>query len=509
MNRRSFLRNTLAGTTAVAVTPLAFLSSCTDPDTTILDDLLFGTVGGVTVPSPPFTNVFANLATQAANGATLKAEKNYATLIGTTGTFCYGYSDTIWGPTLTANTGDSISLTLENNLSLASNLHFSGLTLDAGETDGLEDSVEATGSKSYSFTIANRAGMYWYHPQIKKQTGEQIGYGIGGLLIVSDDEEEALNLPTGNLRSTTIAVQDKRFNEDNQMFYSPNIAEKLTGYFGETIMVNGINGPKKDINNRIHRLRIINGSTARIFNFGLAVIDGAVLDFNVIGGDCGLLKSLGSPAGQIMLAPGERVDTLVDFTGLTVGTEIMLSSKQFSGGGDYQGSAGFDVMKFVITAEETETYSLPEDLSSFTSLTEGDVTGETRNFDIANANISKEEATNNTDKMHTINGDTYEAGVAAFTVNAGTTEKWILDNTGGSEPRAMHIYGTQFQVLSREGGRGNIRQWEKGWKDTILLLPDEVVTLIVPFNVAPGLYHMTSTNQEHADTGLMTSFEIV
>lgn len=293
------------------------------------------------------------------------------------------------------------------------------------------------------------------------------------------------------------------------MFYSPNIAEQLTGYFGETIMVNGVNGPVKEVSSRIHRLRIINGSTARIYNFGLTIIGGDEIPFNIIGADGGLLKNLGGALAQVMLGPGERIDTLVDFSGLAAGTEIMLQNKQFGGGGDYQGTNGFDILKFVVSIVETETYTLPDDLSDIVTLTEGDVTGETRTFDVANANISKEEATNNTANMHTISGDTYEAGTVNFTVNAGATEKWIIDNTGGKEPRVMHIYGVQFQMLSREGGRNTVKQWERGWKDTVLLLPDEKVTLIIPFTGAPGIYHMVSTNQEHADTGLMNTFEIV
>jgi len=509
MNRRSFVRNGLAGTAAVAITPAAFLASCDPSNPDILNDLLFGEVNGLNVPAPPFTNVFANLPTESANGATLKASKNFSIFLGTTGTYCYGYTDSIWGPTLTADSGESISLTLEAEMAKDTNLHFHGLTLDAGEDDALQNVVSDGSTKNYSFTINNRAGMYWYHPQIKKLTGEQIGSGIGGLLIVSDSEEDSLNLPQGNLRSTTLTIQDKRFNEDNQMFYSPNIAEKLTGYFGETILVNGVNGPVKDISNRIHRLRIINGSTARIYNLSMTVVGGAELPFNIIGNDGGLLKNLGGGINLVILAPGERLDALIDFTGLTVGTEIMLGSKQFSGGGDYQGKAGFDILKFVISSDETETWSLPDDLSDITSLTEGDVTGETRTFDVSNPNISKDEATNNTDTMHGINGDTYEAGVVNFNVNAGAVEKWIFDNTGGKEPRVMHIYGVQGQMYSREGGRASVKQWERGWKDTICLLPDEKVTMLIPFNVAPGLYHIISTNQEHADTGLMHTFEIV
>ena len=100
------------------------------------------------------------------------------------------------------------------------------------------------------------------------------------------------------------------------------------------------------------------------------------------------MKNLGGALAQVMLGPGERIDTLVDFSGLAAGTEIMLQNKQFGGGGDYQGTNGFDILKFVVTTVETETYTLPDDLSDIVTLTDGDVTGETRTFDVSNANIS-------------------------------------------------------------------------------------------------------------------------
>lgn len=506
MNRRLFLRSTLAGTAAIAITPSAFLTSC-DPET--IPSLDFGSVGGLTVPAPPFTNDFEALDVIPANGASISANKNFAIFLGTTGTYCYGYSSTIWGPTLTANSGESVSITLTANMSKDTNMHFHGLKLNADEHDGVEDIVGNGSSKTYNFTVNNRAGMYWYHPQIKKVTGEQVGGGIGGCFIVSDSEEDALNLPAGNLRSSVITIQDKRFNEDNMMYYSPNPAESLTGFFGGNILVNGVSGPVKNVSSRIHRLRMINGSTARIYNLALAVTGGDDIQFNIIGNDGGLLKNLGGAINNILLAPGERVDTLVDFSGLPLDTEIILSSKQFNDGGEYQGATGFDIIKFVISQEEDETWELPDDLSDITELTEGDVTGETRTFDVANPNISKEEATNNTDSVHEINGDTYAAGVSAFSVNSGAVEKWVIDNTGGKEPRIMHIYGVQFQLFAREGGRASVKQWERGWKDTVCILPDEKVTLLIPFNAAPGVYHMTSANQEHADTGLMNTFEIV
>lgn len=506
MNRRSFLRNTIAGTTAVAVTPAAFLASCgvvEPPKVTI------GIVSGIQVPAPPFDQAFNTLNINSAISAAIEASKNYAILVGINGTFCYGYTDSIWGPTLKLTSGNAASITVTNNITETSNMHFHGLILDADAADGVEDALSNGSSKTYNFTVNNRAGMYWYHSHYQKSAGKQLNLGLGGLFLVDDSEENSLNLPDGDQRSSTIVIQDKRFNEQNQMFYGPNIAERMAGYFGETVLVNGVHGPFKNVSSRIHRLRIANGSTARIYNLGLTTTTGEEIQFTIIGGDGGLVKNTGAGINGIVLAPGERVDALVDFSTLAVGTEVFLNNKIFGGGGEYQGIVGFDIMKFVINTADTETFSIPGTLSSFTDLTEGDVTGETRNMNISNNNVSNEEAINNPDNMLGINGDAYDADVVNFTVNAGAVEKWVFDNTEGDEPRAMHVYGAQFQIFTREGGRGNIKLWERGWKDTVLMLPGEKVTILIPFTVAPGKYNVVCTNTEQADAGLVNTFEIV
>lgn len=507
MNRRSFLRNTLAGTAAVAVTPAAFLASCGEivPPATVF------AVGGLEVPAPPFTNEFRTLNVNSASSATITASKNLLTLIGITETFCFGYNaDSIWGPTLKITKGNTANITLTNNINETTNLNFRGLTLDASESDSVETGLENGGSKTYNFTVNNRAGLYMYQPHYQKSAGYQTHLGLGGFFLVEDSEESSLNLPEGELKSTTIVVSDKRFNDQNQMYYGPNPGEQMAGFFGGTILVNGIQGPFKNVSTRIHRLRIANGSNARIFNFGLTdVATNADIPFRIIGGDCGLLKTTGGDITTILLAPGERVDTLVDLSAMAEGTEIMLNSRSFTGGGDYQGTLGFDIMKFVITLAETETYSIPDSLSDVTTLTEGDVTGETRNLNISNGNITQDEAEQNTASMHVISGETYDAGTVNYTVTAGTTEKWVFNNTDGKEPRAMHIQGVQFQILSREGGRGTTKIWERSWKDTVLMLPGETVTCIVPFTVAPGKYNVVCTNLENSDSGLMHTIEVV
>lgn len=510
MDRRLFLRSSIAGAAAIAVTPSAFLTSCGKVDQNLLDDLALGSVGGTQVAEPPFTEAFVDFNQISALSASITASKNSdINLHGLNGTTCYGYyNDNIWGPTLHLSTGETANISFENNVQEITNLHFHGLNVSAAVEGGVESTIGINGTSNYTFTVNNRAGLYWYHPHVSRLAGKQLYLGLGGLFKVSDAEESALNLPSGG-KEMNIVLADKRFNEDDTMFYGPCIAEKIAGYFGETVLVNGISGPVKDVSTRIYRLRMLNASTARIYSLGL---DNDTLTFNIIGSDGGLLANKAT-ANTIYLAPGERIDALVDFSGLAVGDVVTLYSKGFGDAGKFQGLEAFDILKFNITTAETETYSIPTSLSVVPDLTDGDVTGETRTIDIANADVYSDASLHAAidDELHinNIDGDSYDKNTVNYTVTSGTTVKWMLDNTNGDEPKAIHIYGVQFQVTDRVGGRDTVKQWENGWKDTVLVLPGEKVTLIIPFNQEPGVYYMHSTNLEQADSGLMASIEVV
>jgi FtsP/CotA-like multicopper oxidase with cupredoxin domain len=95
------------------------------------------------------------------------------------------------------------------------------------------------------------------------------------------------------------------------------------------------------------------------------------------------------------------------------------------------------------------------------------------------------------------------------TVKAGTTEIWEFDNMMGDEIHPMHIHGVQFQVLERMGGRGELIATEKGWKDTVLLMPGEKVRLIMTFPQYIGMFVFHCHNLEHEDDGMMLNYKII
>lgn len=78
----------------------------------------------------------------------------------------------------------------------------------------------------------------------------------------------------------------------------------------------------------------------------------------------------------------------------------------------------------------------------------------------------------------------------------------------------MHIHGQQFQVLNREMAQGFERQYatvsqgfvDNGWKDTVLVMPGEKVTILKRFDHYTGLFLYHCHNLEHEDLDMMRNF---
>jgi FtsP/CotA-like multicopper oxidase with cupredoxin domain len=397
-----------------------------------------------------------------------------------------------------ANTGETVSILLQNELSEETNIHWHGLILPENMDGHPKDVASPGGSLQYSLPIQQRAGTYWYHPHPHGLTAKQVFMGLAGIFIVNDAEETSLNLPSGEFEIPLI-IQDKHF-EGSNLDYSPNDDEIMTGYLGEQIVVNGIHAPVLNVASGWYRFRILNGSTARVYN--LALSNG--LPLHIIGSDGGLLKTP-ETVSNVMLGPGERLDVLVDLSGQTIGKEFYLMSKKFSQY-NIQGRQAFNLMKFKVDRASSVSFTLPSSLSNIPTLDHTQAVN-TRTFDIAV--MAGGEGGHGGMGRHSINGKTFDMERVDETVQAGSTEIWEFDNMKGDEIHPMHIHGVQFQVLHRMGGRNKVMPAEKGWKDTVLLMPGEKVKVIMTFPDYTGVFVFHCHNLEHEDDGMMLNYRIV
>ena len=435
----------------------------------------------------------------ATSGSSLKAgTQSHAILPGKSGNVL-GYGDSILGPTFRVKTGTAVTIPFTNSLNEETNIHWHGLLVPSAMDGHPEQQVKAGQSFTYSFTLNQPAGMAWYHPHPHMKTGKQVFMGLAGLFIVETAEETSLGLPAG-AHELPLIIQDKRLNKSGSPVYDPSMGDIMAGYMGDTITVNGINAPFHEVATRTYRVRVLNGSNGRMYNLALSNGD----SFMVIGSDGGLLPAP-EAVTNLLLAPGERVDLLVDFSKLSTGTELFLQSNTF-GGVNSQGKQTFKLLKFKISRKESDSFKLP---GSFPGLPALSVASKTRNFLIGDELHSSggHSKKGSMMGMHTINGKTYEANRIDENVLLNSTEIWEFDNSKGDEPHPMHLHGTFFRVQSRSGGRGTLFPHEKGLKDTVLVMPGEIVRVLVHF-ARPGKFVFHCHNLEHEDDGMMLNFEV-
>ena len=422
--------------------------------------------------------------------------------------------DSYLGPTIRVRRGQKIRILFYNELPEESIIHWHGLHVPA-EMDGHPRDVIATGRKFvYEFEVRNRAGTYWYHPHPHERTGVQVYGGLAGLFIVTDDEEQSLALPSDEF-DLPLVIQDRTFDDNNGLVYLTHHMERMTGFLGNRILVNGRPRYTRKVVSRPYRLRILNGSNSRIYN--LVWSDGRPL--TVIGSDGGLLPSpLERP--NVILGPAERVEIWADFSGMGKGDEVTLVSEaldlgplsRMTGPGGMRGpmaggrfipnGAPVAVARFEISHTETSALRLPGQLSAFPPLDadEAENRNSPRRFEIAMNHMNG-----------VINNRVFEMNRVADNevVKLGTREVWEFINRGGMPalPHPMHVHGLQFRVMGRLGGLYS-GYLDEGWKDTVMLMPGERVRLMMRFEDYDGLFLYHCHNLEHEDMGMMRNYYV-
>ena len=169
------------------------------------------------------------------------------------------------GPIIKVRQGDKVRIRFKNNIPEASIVHWHGLHVPA-IMDGHPRYVISKGQTYlYEFEVKNRAGTYWYHPHPHGRTGPQVYGGLAGLFLVSDEEEQSLSLPNGEYE-IPLVIQDRRFDSENQLVYtSGHMMDRMIGFLGDTILVNGRPNFILPVSQSAYRFRILNGSNSRIY----------------------------------------------------------------------------------------------------------------------------------------------------------------------------------------------------------------------------------------------------
>jgi suppressor of ftsI len=430
-------------------------------------------------------------------------------------------------PTIRLQQGQKVRIYLKNNLSTPTILHWHGLHVPAEMDGNPMYAVDGGETFIYEFEVVNRAGTYWYHAHTHNLTAKHVYSGLAGLFIVSDPEEQALKLPRGEF-DVPLVIQDRTFDSHNQLHYSNHMMQRMHGFLGNQIMINGQPDFELPVAQRSYRLRLLNGSNSRIYK--LAWDDGSPI--KVIATDGGLLEQA-ETVPYLMLAPAERREIWVDFSQQKIGTQLTLRSVEFSAGGmgmrgrgmgmmggGMSGASGsipsgsdYPVIKIRVSKKASSNDKLPKHLSKINSLRLEDAENKHNPRGISLSMRHMRALLNGRSyAMHDIQPDEI--------IPVNTLQVIEFDNGfyGGrtmgmnmAMPHPMHMHGEQFQVIKREVNSrsksmaASVAEGlvDKGWKDTVLVMPGEKVTLLKPFNDYKGLFMYHCHNLEHEDMGMM------
>ncbi len=437
----------------------------------------------------------------------LSIQSGRASILPAVETPTLGVNQPFLGATLKVKQGDRVHIRVKNQLVKTTTLHWHGMKLPAKADGGPHQPIAPGSQWETRFDIDQPAATLWYHSHQLHKTGVQVYHGLAGMFLIEDEPSRKLGLPsTYGVDDFPVILQDKDFNADGTLQYVTTVRDRMMGKRGKHTLVNGVMRPLLKVERPLIRLRLLNGSNARIYQ--LEFDDGR--PFHLIGSDGGLLEHPVT-LHAITLAPAERAEVLVD---LSDGAMPILRHRTHKQPFPERGMAmmnrmmgepmQFDIMQIDATAAVSTPVQIPHRLVSHPLVDLHSVVKQ-RTFKLG-MNRSLDGLT--TPDQFTINNKSMDMARIDEVVQAGSVEIWTIKNST-MMPHPFHIHNVQFKVLRRER---KPQEHELGFKDTVLVHPFERVQLLIQFPLhrdpeTPYMYHCHIL--EHEDHGMMGQFVVV
>ena len=403
-------------------------------------------------------------------------------------------------------------------------------------------------SAVYIYPNTQQPSTLWYHDHALGLTRLNVLSGLAGFYIIrnASDPFEKL-LPQGEYE-IPLAIQDRSFLTDGSLYYptegiNPTINPYWQNSFlGNTIIVNGEAWPNMNVKQGQYRFRILDGSNSRFYS--LSFSNG--MAFTQIGADGGYLKAPAQITAKL-IAPGERIDILVDFSNIPVGQKIILAN--FAGSKEISQPMG-QIMQFTVTdgkgfiPNQLPAILNPSLIGDFPTLPSSDKQRILTLTDVTGPSGSA---------MMLLDGQRWSAPIAE-TPKLGSTEDWILVNPN-MDVHPIHVHLVMFQVVKRQtfDAASYMKSWsslngdpplnhptvnvqsldpyltgtpsdpfasEKGWKDTVVVNAGEVLTIRLrwtdqngepfPFDATAGPGYVWHCHLlEHEDNEMMRPYIVV
>ncbi|WP_282807933.1 multicopper oxidase CueO [Hafnia alvei] len=472
----------------------------------------------------------------------------------------WGINGPLLGPAMRLQRGKDVAINVTNALPEATTMHWHGMEIPGTSDGGPQAVIEPGKMWTAEFKVDQPATTAWFHPHTHGLTGRQVAMGLGGLIIIDDEESTKLPLPKEwGVDDVPVILQDKRLNAKGHIDYQLDIMTAAVGWFGDMMLTNGAVYPQHLAPRGWLRLRFLNGCNARSLN--LATSDGRPL--YVVGSDGGLL---GEPVKltELPILMGERFEVLVDTRDGKAFDIITLPVKQMG-----MTLPPFDralpVLHIQPTLKSNEA-KLPDALvnmpavpaadnvktrwlqlmmdpqldmmgmqmmmqrygmasmagmdmkghGNMAGMDHGQMQGKMAHGQMGHGKMNHggmeqgNQMAPGYDFMHgnKINGIAFDMAKPMFDVKRGTYEKWTISGEGDMMLHPFHIHGTQFRILSENGKPPAAHR--SGWKDTVRVEGWRSEVLVKFDHEAPKerAYMAHCHLLEHEDTGMMMSFTV-
>lgn len=481
----------------------------------------------------------------------------------------WGYNGTYPGPTILVKKDKAISVKWENKLlagttplphllpidptvhwALTGYENYQSLGvpvvthLHGGHTesasDGLPDAwftpdFKKTGmdfeKETYYYANDQEAATIWYHDHALGITRLNVYAGLAGFYLVTDDNEAALQAANQLPRSQYdigLAIQDRVFTEHGQLYYpamphAMGASENsiMPEMFGNVILVNGKTWPVLEVEPRMYRFRMLNGSDSRFYELYLPNKQ----NFVQIGSDNGLLRAPFTTP-RLLLGTGERKDVVIDFSNPALwGQTLILQNNAktpFPKGTPPDPATTGRIMAFRVT--KPLNTAIPMTTLPAT-LRPPIVPLQTT---LAPRKLILFEGEDDMGRLKPMLGTVAEGAKSYHepiteVVKQNDTEVWEIYNlTPDAHP--VHLHMVSMQLVNRqkfrssvdiESGRPSSIQLlgaiakpdasEAGWKDTYISYPGEVLRVIARFDLA-GKYVWHCHILSHEDHEMMRPY---
>lgn len=425
-----------------------------------------------------------------------------------------GFNANYLGPTIRLYDDEDTRLRFTNNIGEDTTVHGHGLHVTGMVDGGPSNVIKAGETWDVTLPIRQQASTNWYHPHLMGKTAEHVHAGLAGFYWVEDKNSQSLPLPkTYGVDDIPLVVQDRTFIDKKMKPYSVTAEQIMSGLLEGTPVVNGTVDAYVDVPSGWVRLRLLNGSNARFYEFYLQ----GEQTFYKIATEGGFLETP-VPITKMFMAPGERNEIMIDLSdGQT--QELMAVFRAPSADDE---SLIFKEKKRILELRPDTKLNvklkskgtLPKNLNVVTPFKpewKREQASVTRNFmlNMEMAENATQASKHDNHAMHHmlgINGKSMSRDRIDETVKKGDIEIWRIQVDEMLHP--FHMHGTSFMILQHNGAPPKAEN--RGWKDVVVI--DEGVTeVIMKFDFEatkkdPYMYHCHIL--EHEDAGMMGQFTV-